>query len=320
MDYSTFDGTAIAGEDYTVKSGTLTFTETDSGAQEVPVQTTDDILSEASETFDFRLSNAQGGGGPSPEIDPSEVTTTIKASDHVSDPPESPQKVVAQVNIRLTADPDSVNEGAGSTNFTVTAAHNGDSQSEAVTIQLGLGGTAEAGTGKDYIVTTALTSITIPASQTSGSGTLTLTILDDSLVEGDETIIVGGSSGDLVIKSAVITIHDDEATYLSISAETQEVAEGSSATFTVTLSEAIAAEVSVAWNDAPVTAGTSDYTAASETVTFPANSAAGATQTFTIATTQDTLSEPAETFDAVLGAVSGAGADGVYVREHRRYR
>ena len=277
------------------------------------MQTTDDILSEGGETFDFRLSNAQGGGGPAPRMDPSEVTTTINASDPLSDPPDDQQNLEALVSIRLTVSPSSVNEGAGSTPFTVTATHDGSPQDEAVTIQLALAGTATAGTGKDYTAP-ASASITIPANSASRTETLTLNILDDTETEGDETIIVGGSSGDLVIHSATITINDAEATYLSITGPTAEVSEGSSATFTVTLSEAITADVSVAWTGVPITAQTSDYTESSGTVTFPANSAAGATQTFTIATIQDTLSEPAETFGAVLGEVSGAGAAGVYVK------
>ena len=48
-------------------------------------------------------------------------------------------------------------------------------------------------------------------------------------VEGDETIIVGGSFEELTIGSALITVHDDEATYLSISGPTADVTEGSNA-------------------------------------------------------------------------------------------
>ena len=241
------------------------------------------------------------------------MTTTISTDDASSDPPGNQQELRDSVDIWLTVDPESVNEGTGSTSFTVTAEHNGDPQSDPVTIQLALAGTATLGSSGDYTAP-AQASVTIPANQASGQTTLILNILDDTETEGDETIIVGGSSDKLDIKSAVITIHDDEATYLSITGPTAEVAEGSNAVFTVTLSKAVAKAVTVAWNDAPITASTSDYTASSGTVTFPANSGAGATQTFTITTTQDTLSEAAETFGAVLGAVTGDGADGVYVK------
>ena len=71
----------------------------------------------------------------------------------------------------------------------------------------------------------------------------------------------------------------------------------------MTLSAAVDAQVQVAWT-APL--GTDAATGAdlgptSGTVTFAANSAAGATQTITIAATDDQLSETAETFTVTLG-------------------
>ena len=54
-----------------------------------------------------------------------------------------------------------------------------------------LGGTATKDT--DYTVT-ALASITIPANTASGTGTLTITPKDDLIVEGDETIVISGTT------------------------------------------------------------------------------------------------------------------------------
>ena len=310
VSYATADGTgengATAGQDYTDTSGTVTFTKTDTGDKTFTVQTTDDILAENSETFTASISSATGGGGPAPSLGTSSATTTIRDNDGLILSPSIPPD---QVNILLTVSPSSVNEGAGETPFEVTATWNEDPRSVDVTIQLALGGTATLGSTGDYTAP-ATASVTIPANQASGTGTLTLNILDDTEVEGDETIIVGGSSGHLAIQSAVITIHDNEATYLSITGPAAEVTEGSNATFTVTLSKAVSEAVTVAWSDVPGTATTSDYTAGSGTVTFPANST---TQTFTIAVTDDSLSEPAETFSAQLGSVTADEADNVYV-------
>ena len=212
-------------------------------------------MTEDAETFHFQISNAQGGGGPSPIIGTSAVSTTINASDPLNERPEEQQNI-GQVDIRLAVSPETVNEGAGSTGFTVTATRDGSTQDEAVTIQLSLGGTATPGSTGDYTAPSTA-SVTIPANQASGSGTLTLTILDDTEVEGDETITVGGNSGNLGIKSADITIHDDEATYLSITGPAAAVNEGASANFTVTLSKAVTQAVTVAWNAvfAPVIGG-----------------------------------------------------------------
>ena len=316
VDYATADGTAVAGSDYTDTSGTLTFTQTDVADKTFKVQTTEDILAEGPETFSVTISSPTGGGGQTPTLGTSSVTTTIRDDDATSDPPDNNRpEAIHEKDITLSVNPNSVNENAGKTDFTVTATRGaGTILTDEITIALTLGGTAD---DSDYTAP-AQASVTIPANWASGSSTLTLTLIDDELIEGDETIIVGGSYAGLglVIGSALITVHDHDATYLSITGPTADVAEGSSATFTVTLSKAVAQAVTVAWNDAVIgtaEAGT-DYTAGPGTVTFPANSAAGATQTFTIAVTDDSLSEAAETFGASLGAVTGAGADGVYVK------
>ena len=59
VDYATSDGTADASDDYTAKSGTLTF---DAGetSKTVSVSITDDETDESDETFTVTLSNASG--------------------------------------------------------------------------------------------------------------------------------------------------------------------------------------------------------------------------------------------------------------------
>ena len=308
MDFATADGTAKSGSDYTAKSGTLTFTNTAAGSQTVDVQTIEGIVAENSETFTFTISSPAGGGGQTPTLGTSEITTTINDDDGIILSPTNPPS--EDIDIQLSVAPNSVNEDAGATNFTVTATNTGTTRTEAMTIALALGGTADSG---DYTAP-AQASVTIPANQSSGTATLTLTIIDDSEVEGDETIIVGGSFEELTIGSALITVHDDEATYLSISGPASEATEGSNASFTVTLSKDVDAAVTVAWTATAGTAEASDYGTASGSVTFAADSGAGATQTITVATIEDDLSETAETFSVELGADSGNRADIVWVK------
>ena len=93
---------------------------------------------------------------------------------------------------------------------------------------------------------------------------------------------------------------------LSIAGPAAEVAEGGVAVFTVTLSQAVTEDVTVAWS-APLgtdAAEESDLGATTGTVTFAANSAAGATQDITITATDDQLSETAETFTVTLGTIA----------------
>ena len=59
VDYATADGTAVAGEDYTATSGTLTFAAGEV-AKTVSVPVLDDAIDEGKETFRFSLSNAAG--------------------------------------------------------------------------------------------------------------------------------------------------------------------------------------------------------------------------------------------------------------------
>ena len=59
VDYATSDGTAKAGEDYTAKSGTLTFSRGET-AKTVAVTVLDDAIDEGEETFTLTLSNPSG--------------------------------------------------------------------------------------------------------------------------------------------------------------------------------------------------------------------------------------------------------------------
>ena len=75
VDYITADGTAVAGEDYTRTSGTLSFAAGET-EKTVSVSLLDDALDEGGETFTLRLRNAQGA-----VIGDGEATGTIVNSD-----------------------------------------------------------------------------------------------------------------------------------------------------------------------------------------------------------------------------------------------
>ena len=201
--------------------------------------------------------------------------------------------------------------------MTVTATLNGGAtRAEATVVTIGtLEGTATKGT--DYTAT-SLASITIPANSTSATGTITITPDDDKVVEGNETIIIPGTTTveGLTVTSATITLkdlngdtddpNDEDKADLIITGPTGNVSEGGDATFTVTLSAGVASEVKVAWS-APLAADAAegaDLSVTSGTVTFAANSAAEATQTITITATDDMLSEGAESFTVTLGTIT----------------
>ena len=75
VDYLTRDGTAIAGQDFTGTSGTLTFAAGETG-KTVTVPVLDDVHDEGSETMKLKLANASGG-----RITDREAIGTITNSD-----------------------------------------------------------------------------------------------------------------------------------------------------------------------------------------------------------------------------------------------
>ena len=172
----------------------------------------------------------------------------------------------------------------------------------------------------DYTAGT-LTSITIPAGAATSTGTLSITPVDDEVVERDETIVIPGTTTveGLNVTSATVTLTDgepgsDDTATVSIAGPASSVDEGTNAVFVVTLSHQVDAEVSVAWSATSTEAASSDYGPASGSATFPANSAAGATTTITIAATDDNLSETAESFTVTLGDVTSTLSSQVSVK------
>ena len=164
----------------------------------------------------------------------------------------------APTGITLSASPSSLGEDDSATNVTVTATLNGSKLPSDTLVTIGtLAGSATKDT--DYTVTT-LVSINIPANSSSGMGTLTITPTDDAVVEGDETITIPGTTSvNLSVTSATVTLTDDDkstttptddkdSAELSIYGPASNVSEGGNATFTVTLSAAVAAQVQVAWS------------------------------------------------------------------------
>ena len=75
VDYSTADGTATAGEDYTATSGTLTF-EADEQTKTIQVAVLDDAHDEGEETMTLRFSNPSGI-----RLNRTEATGTIENAD-----------------------------------------------------------------------------------------------------------------------------------------------------------------------------------------------------------------------------------------------
>ena len=288
VSYATSDITATAGTDYVAASGTVTIPAgSTTGTFNVVVN--GDTTFESDETLRVTLSGASSNA----TIGTSTATGTITNDD------VAPLPTLSIANVSKAEG----NSGTSNLVFTVTLSQ---AASAAVTVNYATSDvTATAGT--DYVATSG--TVTIPAGSTTG--TFNVVVNGDSTVETDETLRVTltspSSNATIATSTATGTItNDDVATLPSLSVANVSKAEGNSGTsnlvFTVTLSQAAAAPVTVnyATSNLTATAGT-DYVATSGTVTIPAGSTTG---TFNVVVNGDTTVESDETLRVTLSGAS----------------
>ena len=221
----------------------------------------------------------------------------------------------APTAVMLSLDPDSVGESAAATAVTVTASLNGSPLSTTTTVTVSrTGGTATPGT--DYPAISDFT-VTIQAGQTSATTTLSFDPTQDSLAEGDETVVLTATAPGLSGDTATLTITDDDAspTAVSLSLDPDSVGESAAATdVTVTASLngsplSTTTTVSVGRTGGTATPGT-DYPAISDfTVTIQAGQTSSTT-TLSFDPTGDSLAEGNETvvLTATAPGLSGDNA------------
>ena len=301
---------ATAGQDYTAVDQTLTFTPTDT-TKTVTVSTISDQRFEVSEDFTVTLSDAQGGGGLTPEIRKGKRTTTI--TDAFTDNDAYPESYT------LKATPTSVGEGDGATVITFTATlHDEGTFPHPVDVivyvegKAGQRGTADL--NEDYAVAGShgeFLIFSIDPREDSGAGTLTLTPEDDSVTEGEETIVFTSAAGGGMTASddtLTVTLADnDMATSITLSVSPSVLREGSSDDVTVTAtldSDAtlsVPIEVTVSLEDG--TAKGEDYSKATATVIIDEGETSGS-GSLKVTVTGDDKDEPDETLN-VTGTAKG---------------
>jgi large repetitive protein len=286
VEYDTADGTATASApnaDYTSKSGTLTFTPADS-SETVDVQTAQDSLDEAAETFNVTLSNASSGV---------EITTT-SATGTINDDDSPPTVSIG--------DGPAVTEGGTSSLPVTLSAPSG--QTVTVNYATSHGSTSAA----DFAATAPLSgSVTFNPGQTSKS--IDLPTVNDTLDEPNETFSVtlsGPTNASIATGegTGTGTINDNDAAQLSIN-NAPAVTEGGNSNFTVTLSTASSQTVSVTYSTANGSAvAPGDYDAVTGgSVTFAPGDI---TKPIVIPTNEDSVNEAAETFTVTLSSPTNA--------------
>ena len=286
IDYSTADGTAIAGQDYTSKSGTLTFGNGVT-TQEVTIDVLDNVVINEDKTFTVNLSNVGGGATAGT---PASVTVTILEND-----------------VELLFDPSSitVNENAGTASLNVKRIGDADS---AVQVDFATAdGTAIA--GSDYTLTTGTLSFAAGVLTQS----ITVPLINDNQEEAGEafTVALSNPTGAANLGSAptatVNITNDDIAGSLSIDSTATTNEKSGTVTLTVTRSNGSDGDISVDFTtvDGTALAGL-DYVANSGVLNFAHGEVSKQIQ---VTILDDVLgSEPSETFTVVLSNATG-GAD-----------
>ena len=281
-----FGGTATAVSDYTRSATSITIPAGSTSGM-ITLTAVQDALDETDETIIVKIDSVTNGI----ESGTQQVTATITDDD---EPP----------TVMLSLSSSSLAEAAGTT--TITASLSAVS-GQAVTVQLAFIGTATQTT--DYTV--SATAITIPAGSTSG--TLTLTAVQDTLDETNETIIVeidsvtNGIESSMQQVTAMITDDDDLPTVtLALSGSPLAEADGT-ATVTALLSEVSGQAVTVQLTFSGTAAQTTDYTVSAASITIPAGNTSG---TITLTAVQDALDEANETIVVDVLSVSNGTESG----------
>ncbi len=209
-------------------------------------------------------------------------------------------------SVSLSVDNATIAEAAGAATIvaTLSAAH-----TAAVTIDLAISGTATA--VDDYTVSG--TQIVIPAGSTTGS--LSITAVQDTLDEPDETVIVDIASvtnaQEAGAQQVTTTILDDDEPIpvpdVTLSLDNAAIAEAAGvATFTATLSVATTVAVTV---DLGISgsADASDFTASGTQIVIAPGATTGS---ITITAVDDAIDEPDETVVVEITAVTGGSEAG----------
>jgi len=207
--------------------------------------------------------------------------------------------VAIAATVPIAAEPN----GAGKFEVTRT----GDTSSD-LTVFYTVGGTATAGT--DYAALVG--SVLIPAG--SASAFIELSVRDDSVYEGDETVVLTLASNAAYEidspSSATVNIADDELPPLvTITPATAVIPEAGGRTdFLVTRSDVGTSDLIVTYSVAGTATAGSDYEPLTGTVTIPAGQQSA---TFSLVAIDDTQYEPDETVVVSLkdGSMYDVGAE-----------
>lgn len=279
VNYATANGTATSGSDYTPVSGTLSFAEGQT-SKTLSVTANTDTTMEGTETFYLDLSAPSGGA----TITDNRGVGTI-------------------ANVGGSAPSFSVNNASVSEGGTLTFTVSMNTSSGVMHNIAYATSNSSASAGSDYVGKSG----TLSFAPGETSKTVTVSTIEDTLFENNETLHLGLSNAD---NGATIgdaqgngTINnDDSAPGFAVS--NTSVSEGGNLAFTVSLSAASANShnVSYATANSSAVAG-SDYTAKSGTLSFTPGQTS---KNVTVSTLEEGIYENDETMRLDLSNATGS--------------
>ncbi len=304
VNYTSSNGTAVAGQDYAATSGILTWAAGDSTVKTFTVAVLDDTAVESNESALVSLTNPTGGAT---------LANSASATLTIVDIDVAPTPTFGR--LQFSASNYTVNEAAGT--VTIGVMRTGGSDGAVSVNYATANGTAAA---SDYAATSG--TLTWAAGDSSVKS-FTVSIIDDSLVEANETILVAltNPTGGATLGNpggATLTIGDNDVAQgggqFRFSASGYSVNENAGpVTITVTRTGGSAGTATVRFatydraGDPNVAWGLSDYVPTSGTLSF----APGETsKTFTISLIDDNSVEANENIGIALSNPSGGATVG----------
>ena len=138
------------------------------------------------------------------------VTATVSSTEVTEDSDEEPEVSAlqtVQADLELSVNPASVREDAGETDIEVTVAVTDDTAVDADTyVLLSISG---EGLNTRYLI--GLTTLRIPAGEKRATEILTLTPINDDVIDADLPIVISGNAGGgKTVESTTLTLIDDD--------------------------------------------------------------------------------------------------------------
>ena len=291
VDYSTSNGSAISGSDYTAIASTTMNFPAGTKTQSVSVSVTDDGAGEGNEDFTINLASPSAGLNIGTN---STYTHTINDNDNTR-------------KIYFSAASSSASEATTSVNITVEI--NSADGSNATTADYTVTGGTATGGGTDYTLASGTASISSGNTTTN----ISITINNDALDEDNETIIIelsntsancNLSGTDPIEHTYTINDNDDPPTIYFTNTTSSGAESVASKNIEVRLSAVSSKDISVSFSGSGTANSGSDYSiSTSSPITISAGST---TKNITLSIVNDNTQESDETVILTLSGPTNA--------------